>query len=390
MAANKPLTPAEYYKKLSKEDRDAVIDLENRKPIDFIPTGSWILNSIIGDGTLTGKPGGFPRGHIVEVFGDESSGKTTSLFSVCKQAQDLGGVAVLVDFEYTFHPEYAKRLGLNLKNLIIMQPKHFQHGARLIKDALAMRPMIIAVDSVSAMTPRELYEGAVDDTGRIGLQAQLMSTFLQYITKFLQESNTCLAFSNQLRSVIKKSKWDTGPEEESSGGRALKFYSSVRLKFKKGTVEKVDSISKFTGKKDKDPINVTVKVTAVKNKIDKPYMTAPLFIKFGEGFDNISSIIELAINTGVIKKAGATYSFQDGEKEAFKTTGKQQLWKTLNENGQLFSKLRENLVIREDEKAREEYKNEDEKTDDIEDLLGNVSEKFIEKKNSKTQEPEDD
>ena len=209
-AASKVLSPEEFFKKLNRDDKDAVLDLNKTEKIDFIPTGSFIINSIIGDGTLTGTPGGFPRGHIVEIFGDESSGKSTCLMSACKQAQDMGGLAVLVDFEYTFHKGYAQHLGLDINKLIVMQPKHFQHGARLVKDCLAMRPHIIAIDSVSAMTPREYYEGAVDEGGRIGLQAQLMSTFLQYITKFLKESNACLVFSNQLRSVI-KGPYDTGP-----------------------------------------------------------------------------------------------------------------------------------------------------------------------------------
>ena len=171
--AEKTMDINEYYKKICKEDKETIVNLKNRTPIEFIPTGSWVLNSLIGDGTMTGKPGGFPRGHFTEVFGDESSGKTTLLLSACRQAQELGGIAVLLDFEQTFHPDYASKIGVDLdpKKFIVHQPKHFQQGARQIKDLLALRPAIIVVDSVSAMIPKEFLEGQVDEAGRMGLQA---------------------------------------------------------------------------------------------------------------------------------------------------------------------------------------------------------------------------
>jgi len=387
--ADKILSPEEFYKKVNKEDKDAIIDLKNRKIIEFIPTGSWVLNSLIGDGTMTGKPGGLPRGHITEVFGDESSGKTTLVLSACKQVQELGGLAILVDFEQTFHADYTEKLGVNLdpKKFMLIQPRHFQHGARLIRDCLSMRPMFIAIDSVSAMTPKEVLEGDVDEAGRIGLQAQLMSAFLSYMSKFLKDSNVCVAFTNQIRSVIKKSKFQMGPDEESSGGRALKYYSSVRIKLKTSTVEKINVKSKITGKMEKEPINVMIKASIVKNKIDKPWRAAPVYIRFSEGFDNIQSIIELAINTGVIKKAGAFFTFAHGGENLIKEQGKEQLWKVLNENEKLIVKLRDSLVIKEDQQTKEEYKDIDddneELKDDIDDVLSNVSSNFIKKQEEK-------
>jgi recombination protein RecA len=392
--AEKVLTVEEFYKKLGKEDKDALISLKDRKPIEFIPTGSWVINSIIGDGTMTGKPGGFPRGHIVEVFGDESAGKTTLAISVIKQAQELGGFGVLMDFEQTFHPGYAQKIGVNLdKNkFIVMQPSHFQHGARLIKDCLLMKPHIIVVDSVSAMLPQQFLEGAVDEAGRIGLQAQLMSAFLGYISKFLKDSNTCLCFTNQLRSVIKKSKYDTGPDEESSGGRALKYYASVRLKLKKSTVEKVNVKSKITGKADKEPVNVMIKASVVKNKVDKPYMAAPVYIRFGEGFDNIISIIELAINTNVIKKSGAFYTFANAGSVIVKAQGKEQLRKMFDENNEAYALLTNSLVLKEDEQAKEEYKDVDQDSapDEMDDLLSNVAETYIDTKKARNAKKEED
>jgi RecA/RadA recombinase len=388
MATEKILSPADFYKKLTKEDKDAVLDLQNRKGIDLIPTGSWILNYLIGDGTMTGKPGGFPRGHMVEVFGDESCGKSTLAMSAIKQAQDLGGLGVLMDFEKTFHADYAERIGVNTdKNkLVVMQPDYFEAGARFIKDSLLMKPFIIVADSVSAMTPKNLLEGAVDEAGAIGLQARLMSCFLSHISKFLKDANTCLLFTNQLRSVIKKNQYQGGPDEESSGGRAFKFYASVRLLLKKSSVEKVAVKSRLTGKDDKEPINVTIKASVVKNKIDKPYRSAPLYIRFGEGIDNILSVIKLAVNTGIIEKKGAFFTFTQGEKELVKVQGEDKLREALSSNEKLFLKIRDSLVIGEDKQVKETYEampDEPPAGDEMDGMFDQVSKDFVEKQQEK-------
>ena len=392
---SKILTLEEFQKKISAADKAAIVDLNTKKPMDFIPTGSWVIDTLIGDGTMTGTPGGFPRGHIVEVFGDESSGKTTLALSICREAQELGGLPVFMDFEQTFHPGYAEKMGINLaKNkFLVFQPNHFQHGARLIKDSLSMKPLVIVCDSVSAMLPQQFLEGAIDDATRIGLQAQLMSGMLSYITKYLKESNTCLVFTNQLRSVIKKSKYEGGPDEESSGGRALKFYSSVRLKLKKSTVEKIDVKSKITGKKGQEPVNVIIKATVVKNKIDKPYYTAPVYIRFGKGFDNILSIIELAVNTNTIKKSGAFFTFEKNDKSIIKAQGKEQLWRMMDEDDKLCEAIQEKLTIVQDKEAKEEYVQFNENVeagDEMEDMMTNIADNYIEKEKDKKIKKEND
>jgi recombination protein RecA len=381
------MTPEEYYKKIGKEDKDAIVNLSLRQPIDFIPTGSWPINCAIGDGTMTDKPGGFPRGHVVEVLGEESSGKSTLLLSSIRQAQELGGLCVLLDFEQTFHPGYAEKMGISLEKnkLIVIQPMHFQQGARLIKDSLNMRPMLIGIDSVSAMIPKEIFEGKVDEGGRIGLLAQLMSAFLQYITKFIKGSNTCLLFTNQMRTVINTGGWspNRGIQEESSGGKALRYYSSVRLLLKKGAVEKVERMSKITGKLEKEPVNITTYVSVIKNKIDKPFKKVPVFIRFGEGFDNILSIVELAINIGVIKRAGAIYSFSHSGEQLLKVQGKEALWTSLNENPALFQKLQGSLVFKEDEQVKEEFKDQQDAPDEMDALLQDASASYVAKKKKK-------
>jgi recombination protein RecA len=389
--AAKSSSLSEFYKKLTKEDRNNIIDLQKKSKIDLISSGSWVVDSIIGDGTMTGTAGGLPRGHIVEVFGDESSGKTTLALSAIKQVQKKGGFAALIDFEQTFHREYARRIGLDLdpNKLLVAQPPYFQKGASLIVNLLReVKPHLIVVDSVSAMLPREVMEGAIDEGGAIGLQARLMSASLAYITKFLKDSNTCLLFINQLRSMIKKNKYDTGPDEETSGGRALRYYASVRIKLKKGAVEKLKVTSKLTGKEGKEPINVTVNATVVKNKIDKPWMAAPIYIRFGEGFDNILSLIELGINTGIIKRNGGYFTF-DHKEGTLKVAGKEGLRKALEEKEQIFDQLRASITVREDNKAKEDYKGFDQNNADegdiMDEILSNTSASYMEKQKAKTE-----
>jgi len=387
VAEEKAITPDEFYRKVSKEDKEAIVDLNSDKPIEFIPTGSWVLNTLIGDGTMTGKSGGFPRGHIVEIFGDESSGKTTMALSACRQVQEMGGLPVYIDFEQTFHKKYAENIGINTDKdkFVLMQPRHFEHGARLIKDSFKMKPALIAVDSVSAMLPKQFLEGAIDEAGRIGLQAQLMSGFLSYITKSLKDSNACLLFTNQLRSVIKKSKYEPGPMEESSGGRALKFYSSVRIKLRKSTIEEISAMSNITGKSEKKPVNVMIKTVVIKNKIDRPYMSGPVYIRFGEGFDNILSIIELAINTKVIKKSGAFFTFEKDKKAIFKIQGKEKLRNRLSEDSDLFKQIQGSLTFKEDQQAKIDYKNQEdpdvETENEMDSMMTNIAEQY--KKNQK-------
>jgi len=382
--SEKAMTPSEFYSKLAKEDKTSIANLAKSKPIEFIPTGSWVLNALIGDGTGAGKPGGIPRGQITEVFGDESSGKSTLGLSTCRQVQMMGGLPIYVDFERTFHDRYAQALGIDTSpdKFVLIQPNHFQHGAKMINDSLLMRPPLIVVDSVSAMLPREFLEGEVDEAGRVGLQAQLMSAFLSYITKKIdpmQGTNTALLFVNQMRSRIKMNKYDRGPNEESSGGNALKFYASVRIKFLKGLVEMIDAHSAITGKTEKKPVNVQVKAMIVKNKIDRPFMAGPIFIRFGEGFDNYFSIMELAVNIGVIKKAGAFLSFNRGGEEVFKVQGREQLRSLLAKDSKVYQSLRDSLVLKEDEQAKQEAaaEAEDEATgDEMDSILGNVAKSF--------------
>ena len=389
----KAMSVDEFYKRLSKNDKMAVINLNDKKKIDFISSGSWVVDMLICP--ETGK-GGFPRGHIVEVFGNESCGKTTLGMSACKQTQEEGGLPVWVDFERTFSKDYAKDIGLDLnpKKFIYMEPLNLEHGMGLIAAAFAMKPWLIVVDSVAGMTPKAFLDGDIDEVARIGLQAQLMSKSLNIITKYIPSSNTCLLFTNQLRSVIKKTKWQTGPDEETCGGKALKYYSSVRLKMRTSTVETVSEISKITAKREKKPVNVMVKIQVAKNKIDKPFFSGPAYIRFGEGFDNLRSIIELACNAGVIKKTkggpGKTGSlkFELDGKMIFDESNEEQLRKTLEKDKKTVDLLLKTVRPKVDEEIKKDMEEsagedgvdvEDAGVDDITAALEKTSENFVKK-----------
>jgi recombination protein RecA len=360
----KAISPAEYYKRLSKEDRRAVKNLNEKKKIDFIPTGSWVVDMLISQ---SGE-GGLPRGHIVEVFGNESCGKTTLGISACKRAQELGGLVVWADFERTFSEDYAKNLGLDLSQnkFIFIEPDNFEHGMGLIASSLAMKPWLVVVDSVAAMTPKAFIEGEIDDVARIGLQAQLMSRSLNYITKFIPDANTCLLFTNQLRSVIKKSMYEPGPNEETSGGKALKYYSSVRIKMRTSTIEHINVISRVTGKKEKEPLNVMVKVSIAKNKIDKPYFSGPAYIRFGEGFDNLRSIIELACNTKIIKKSKSSLRFDIGDKTIFDEQNEEQLRRVLAKDQKMVDLLIKTVKPKVDEEVKKDMESVSSDMEDVE------------------------
>lgn len=387
MNKKKPLNRAEFYKSLLKEDKATIVDAKKMKSISYVPTGSWVLNSTIGDGTMTDSPGGYPRGHITEIFGDESSGKTTMGLAAIAEAQREGGFGILIDFEHTFHPIYAEKLGVDLseEKFMVSQPVHFQQGARQLEQMLLLKPDIIVVDSVSAMTPKQLLESDADEAVVVGVLARLVSALMSRITKKLQESTTALLLLNQLRSVIKKNKYQRGPDEESTGGRSLKYYASVRIKLINSKMEKVDVVSKITGKKEKEPVNVLVKSTVVKSKIDKPHRTGPIYIRFGEGIDNILSIIELAINLKVVKQSGAFFKF-----DKINVQGKNNFREALNENPDVFEKLQNSLIIKEDEKSKEEYKDIDDSAppNETDEFYDSIAEDFIDKQNKKKEEKE--
>jgi len=330
-----------FLERLKKEQ----IEGDIHKAIDIIPSGSWVLNRLIGDGTLQDQPGGFPRGYTVEIFGDEACGKTTIALHAAKEVQKAGGTVLFADFEHSLRTQkkYIENLGINIdqETFIHMTPMSFEQGAKLIGQSLMeIKPWLIIIDSVTAMIPRDSAEGDADEVSAIGKQARLMSHFLNWITKRLENSNTCLMLLNQKRKVIKKSKYDSGPDETTSGGNAVRFFSNVRIELRPKQKEKALVTSNITGAKEEKIVNQVVKATVVKNKLDLPFKTGPIYITFGKGINNILSLVELGKNKKVIKLKGAWFSWEDPNGEySFNCQGKEALLEHLENNPEILKAL---------------------------------------------------
>lgn len=317
------------------------------KKINFIPTGSWVVNRLIGNGELNGSPGGIPRGFVTEIFGNEGCGKTTLALHVVKQAQEEGGFVVYADFEFSLRAQkkYIQNIGVDLSpsKFLHLEPTNFEDGVKALGNALiTLKPMLIVIDSVTAMLPKSTFEAEADETTQIGKQARLMGTFLNWITTRLGKYDCALILVNQLRSVIKASKYDTGPNEITSGGRAVRYFTALRIELKPtSNREEVSETSNITGASEKKIVNQEVKAIIRKNKLDIPFKTGPIYITFGEGIDNILSLISLALGKGVIKKAAGWYQWIDPKgAHSFKVLSKQKVKLYLEENPDTLNALK--------------------------------------------------
>lgn len=263
--------------------------------IEVIPTGCLTLDMALG-------VGGFPRGRIIEIYGPESSGKTTVALHAIAEAQKLGGITAFIDAEHALDPVYAKNLGVNLDDLYVSQPDTGEQALE-ITDQLVRSGAIdlIVIDSVAALTPKAEIDGEMGDQ-HVGLQARLMSQALRKLTGITNKSNTCVIFINQLREKVGIM---FGNPETTPGGKALKFYSSVRLDVRKG-----DVIKDASGQ-----IGNRTKVKVVKNKLSPPFKTAEFDMIYGKGISNEGCILDMGVETGVLEKSGAWFAY-NGEKIA--------------------------------------------------------------------------
>jgi len=284
-------------------------------PIAVISTGSISFDSALG-------VGGFPRGRVVEIFGPESSGKTTVALQVIAEAQKAGGMAAFVDAEHALDPIYAKKLGVDVDNLLVAQPD-FGEQALEIAEALVRSNAIdvLVVDSVAALVPKAELEGEMGDS-HMGLQARLMSQALRKLTGIVSKSRTCLVFINQIREKIGVM---FGNPETTTGGRALKFYSSVRV-----------DIRRIAAIKDADlVVGSRTKVKIVKNKTAAPFREAEFDIMYGEGISREGDLLDLGVDKGMVEKSGAWFSYK-GERIG---QGRENAKQFLKENKDITAKL---------------------------------------------------
>ena len=290
--------------------------------LEVIKSGSITLNRALG-------VGGFPKGRVIEIYGPESSGKTTLAIHAIAEAQKKGGIAAIIDAEHAFDQFYAQNLGVDIENLLISQPDNGEQALEIADNLIRSGAIdIIVIDSVAALTPKAEIEGEMGDS-QMGLQARLMSKALRKLTGTSSKANTCCIFINQLREKIGVM---FGNPETTTGGNALKFYSSVRIDIRRSSA--IKNADKVIGNR--------TRVKIVKNKVAPPFQQAEFDIMYGEGISKVGEIIDLGVDLNIISKSGSWYAYGDTKLGQ----GRDAVKEILKDNPELFEEL-ENKIVEE-------------------------------------------
>lgn len=276
------------------------------KGISVIPTGNLLIDRALG-------VGGFPKGRIVEIFGPESSGKTTLTLSVIAQAQKRGGLAAFIDVEHALDPIYARKLGVNLEDLLVSQPSSGEEALRICETLVRSNALdVVVLDSVAALVTKGELEGEIGDSV-VGAQARLMSAAMRKLTAFISKADTCVIFTNQIREKIGVM---FGNPETTPGGKALKFYSSVRVDIRRiGALKQSDGT--VTGNR--------TRIKVVKNKVAPPFTEAEFDIMYNEGISNTGSLLDLALEKNIVEKRGSWLSYKGNQLAQGRDAGKDAL-----------------------------------------------------------------
>jgi recombination protein RecA len=279
---------------------------EGSKGISVIPTGNLLIDRALG-------VGGFPRGRIIEIYGPESSGKTTLTLSVIAQAQKRGGLAAFIDVEHALDPAYSRKLGVNLEDLLVSQPSSGEEALRICETLVRSNALdVVVLDSVAALVTKTELEGEIGDSV-VGAQARLMSAAMRKLTAFISKADTCVIFTNQIREKIGVM---FGSPETTPGGKALKFYSSVRVDIRRiGAIKTSDGT--VTGNR--------TRVKVVKNKVAPPFTEAEFDIMYNEGISNTGSLLDLALEKNIVEKRGSWLSYKGNQLAQGRDAGKEAL-----------------------------------------------------------------
>jgi recombination protein RecA len=322
MSVNREQSLKEALKNIEKQYGKGAVMVLGNEPVaqlDVIPTGSLILDGALG-------VGGYPKGRIIEIYGPESSGKTTFALHAIAEAQKLGGYAAFIDAEHALDPKYAKNLGVNIEELVLSQPDSGEQALEIAEALIKSGAIdIIVIDSVAALVPEAEINGEMGDS-HVGLQARLMSQAMRKLSGIISKTKCVAIFINQIREKVGVM---YGNPETTPGGRALKFYSTIRLDVRRG--EQLKSGSEAVG-------NKTV-VKVVKNKVAPPFKVAEVEIIYGEGISKMGELIDTAVNLNIINKAGAWFSY-NGEKIG---QGRENVKAYLKANPQVYDEIYEKI-----------------------------------------------